>query len=94
MLASLSDEDRATARAYVLKLIRNGKQTHLDRKAAAIAKLRARTPEGLRAKARAAAWNAGGDDTALPRLLLGDALLASLLADLTGLPHNQKGARA
>ena len=55
MLASLSDEDPATAHAYLLSLARKGEPTRFDRMAEAIAKLPARTPEGLRAKARAAA---------------------------------------
>lgn len=94
MLASLSDEDRAAAHACLRKLAREGKMTERDRRSVAVAKIPARTPEGLRAKARAATWDAGGDDTTLPRILLGAPLLTSLLADLTDIPRTSKGPRA
>ena len=61
-----------------------GEDSAQDILARRIGAIPARTPEGLRAKARALNWRWGGDDARPFGILDGDPLLASLLGDVLG----------
>ena len=57
-----------------------------------IARPLVRTPEGVRAKARALIWLHGGTDGG-PIMAIGDGLFEALLADLTSTPCRFRPAR-
>ena len=85
-LAAMTPEQRDTHSHVRLIASLNGNKPTADTMAAMIARIPSRTPEGVKAKARALLWFHGGTDAGFPYTALGDGLFESVVAEVMGVP--------
>ena len=91
-LTTMTDEEQGLAYHEQFVASLRGSPPLADVLAEKIAGIPTKTPEGVRAKARALVWQHGGSDAG-PLIPFGDGLFESLLADLTETPFRPRRAR-